>query len=160
MRPERDGTIGTMQPPGSHSLAPAAFALALVASAVTALPAVVPLTLPSGKVLQAEVMVSDEDRAMGLMFRPSLPLDRGMIFVFEAPEFHGIWMKNCKFPIDILWLDEQKQVVHVAESVPPCKAEPCPVYSPMRRAAYVIELNAGQARREKAVLGATVGFNP
>ncbi len=102
---------------------------------MTAAPAVVPLTLPSGKVLQAEVMVSDEDRAMGLMFRPSLPLDRGMIFVFEAPEFHGIWMKNCKFPIDILWLDEQKQVVHVAEAVPPCKAEPCPVYSSMRRAA-------------------------
>jgi hypothetical protein len=147
-----------MKPPGPHSLAPAALALALVASAVAALPAVVPLTLPSGKVLQAEVMVSDGDRAMGLMFRPSLPPDRGMIFVFEAPEFHGIWMKNCRFPIDILWLDEQKQVVHVAESVPPCKADPCPVYSPMRRAAYVIELNAGQARREKAVLGATVGF--
>ena len=41
----------------------------------------------------------------------------------------------------------------MAESVPPCKAEPCPVYNPMRRASYVIELNAGQARREKAVLG-------
>jgi uncharacterized membrane protein (UPF0127 family) len=159
MRPERDGTIGTMKPPGFHSLAPAALALGLFASAVTAAPAVVPLTLPSGRVLQAEVMVSDEDRAMGLMFRPSLPPDRGMIFVFETAGFHGIWMKNCKFPIDILWLDEQKRVVHVAESVPPCKAEPCPVYNPMRRAAYVIELNAGQARREKAVLGATVSFD-
>ena len=147
-----------MQPPRPHSLAPAAFALALVASAATALPAVVPLTLPSGKVLQAEVMVSDEDRAMGLMFRPSLPPDRGMVFIFETADFHGIWMKNCKFPIDILWLDEEQTVVHVAESVPPCKADPCPVYNPMRRASYVIELNAGQARREKAVLGATVRF--
>src|SRR6185503_247117 len=121
-------------------------------------PAVIPLTLPSGTVLQVEVMVKDEDRAMGLMFRPSLPKDRGMLFIFERPDFHGLWMKNCKFPIDIVWLDEERKVAHVAESVPPSKAEPCPVYSPLRRAAYVVELNAGVARREKAVLGSTFSF--
>src|SRR5262245_10179192 len=92
-------------------------ATALLASAVV--PAVIPLTLPSGKVLQVEVMVNDEDRAMGLMFRPSLAADRGMLFVFEEAAFHGIWMKNCKFPIDILWLDDQRKVVHLAENVPP-----------------------------------------
>lgn len=147
-----------MRAPLRHSLSLAAGALALAALA-GATPAVVPLTLPSGTVLQAEVMVSDEDRAMGLMFRPSLPLDRGMVFIFETADFHAIWMKNCKFPIDIVWLDEERRVVHVAEAVPPCKAEPCPVYNPMRRASYVIELNAGQARREKAVLGATIRFD-
>jgi uncharacterized protein len=134
-----------------------ASAVALATTAVGS-PAVIPLTLPSGTVLQVEVMVKDEDRAMGLMFRPSLPKDRGMLFIFERSDFHGIWMKNCKFPIDIVWLDEERKVVHLAESVPPCKAEPCPVYSPLRRAAYVVELNAGQARREKAVLGSTFGF--
>jgi uncharacterized protein len=103
-------------------------------------------------------MVNDQDRAMGLMFRPSLAADRGMLFVFEEPAFHGIWMKNCKFPIDILWLDDQRKVVHLAENVPPCKAEPCPVYEPLRRASYVVELNAGEARREKALLGASVSF--
>jgi len=95
---------------------------------------------------------------MGLMFRPSLPRDRGLLFVFERQDFHGIWMRNCKFPIDILWLDDQRSVVHVAEAVPPCKADPCPVYNPLRKAAYVVELNAGQARREKAVIGAMIGF--
>ena len=148
-----------MRAPRSYSLALAAAALAL-AGLAGATPAVVPLTLPSGKVLQAEVMVNDEDRAMGLMFRPSLPLDRGMVFIFETADFHSIWMKNCKFPIDILWLDEDKKIVHVAESVPPCKADPCPVYNPMRRASYVIELNAGQARREGAVVGSAVRFDP
>ncbi len=133
-------------------------AAAALATSAAATPAVIPLTLPSGTVLQVEVMVKDEDRAMGLMFRPSLPKDRGMLFIFERPDFHGIWMKNCRFPIDIVWLDEEKKVVHVAESVPPCKAEPCPVYNPLRRASYVVELNAGQAKREKAVLGATFGF--
>jgi uncharacterized membrane protein (UPF0127 family) len=134
-----------------------ASAVALATTAAGS-PAVIPLTLPSGTVLQVEVMVKDEDRAMGLMFRPSLPKDRGMLFIFERSDFHGIWMKNCKFPIDIVWLDEERKVVHLAESVPPCKAEPCPVYSPLRRAAYVVELNAGQAKREKAVLGSTFSF--
>jgi uncharacterized membrane protein (UPF0127 family) len=133
--------------------------LLLAAAAVAASPAVVPLTLPSGKVLKVEVMVSDQDRAMGLMFRRSLPRDRGMLFVFESSDFHGIWMKNCRFPIDIVWLDEERRVVSVTESVPPCKAEPCPVYEPLRRASFVVELNAGQARREKVMVGETVSFD-
>lgn len=130
----------------------------LAAPVALAGPAVIPLKLPSGKVLQTEVMVKDEDRQMGLMFRPNLPDDHGMLFVFSNVDFHGIWMKNCKFSIDILWLDESRKIVHVAEDVPPCNADPCPVYQPMQRAAYVVELNAGQARREKARLGAVVEF--
>ena len=130
-------------------------ALAVTAGAA---PAVIPLKLPSGKVLQTEVMVSDEDRQMGLMFRPSLPLDHGMLFIFAQPDFHGIWMKNCKFPIDIVWLDAERKVVHVAPKVPPCEAEPCPVYQPLQRASYVVELNAGQAGKEKAVVGSKLEF--
>jgi uncharacterized membrane protein (UPF0127 family) len=136
-----------------------ALMLAAAAGSTEAGPAVIPLTLPSGKVLQVEVMVKDEDRAMGLMFRPSLALDRGMLFIFDPPpDFHTIWMKNCKFPIDIVWLDDDKKVVHVAESVPPCAAEPCAIYQPLRKASYVVELNAGQARREKATVGSTLSF--
>lgn len=133
-------------------------ALLLAASPVAAAPGRAALTLPSGRVLEVEVMVSDQDRAMGLMFRPSLPEDKGMLFLFERADFHGIWMKNCRFPIDILWLDEDHRIVHVAEDVPPCEADPCPVYEPLRRARYVLELNAGQARREGAAVGATVSF--
>jgi uncharacterized protein len=121
-------------------------------------PEVIPLTLPSGKVLQVELMVKDEDRAMGVMFRPSLPEDHGLLFVFDQPDFHGFWMKNCRFPIDMVWLDADRRVVHVAESVPPCTKDPCPVYSPMRRASFVLEVSAGQARREKAAIGSRLEF--
>ena len=132
-------------------------ALALAAPAAAA-PPVIPLTLPSGRILHSEVMVNDADRAMGLMYRNSLAPDRALLFVFETAGFHGIWMKNCKFPIDIVWLDEKRKVVHVAAAVPPCRGEPCPVYQPLRRADYVIEMNAGAARRSGARLGATVKF--
>jgi uncharacterized membrane protein (UPF0127 family) len=135
------------------------FVVALVALAgASGSPELVPLTLPSGKVLQVELMVKDEDRAMGVMFRPSLPEDRGLLFVFDQPDFHGFWMKNCRFPIDMVWLDTERRVVHIAESVPPCTKEPCPVYAPMRKASSVLEVNAGQARREKAVIGSVLAF--
>jgi uncharacterized membrane protein (UPF0127 family) len=136
----------------------AAGGLAICVSSAPAAPEVIPLKLPSGAVLQTEVMIKDPERQMGLMFRPSLPRDRAMLFIFETVDFHGIWMKNCRFPIDIVWLDEQRKVVHVAEAVPPCKADPCPVYEPMQRAAYVVEMNAAQARQEKVALGATLDF--
>ena len=51
-------------------------------------------------------------------------------------------------------------MVHLAESVPPCTADPCPVYESLRKAAYVVELNAGQARREQVALGAQLSFEP
>jgi hypothetical protein len=138
----------------------AVVALLVVCAAAPAAagPAVIPLRLPSGKVLQSEVMVKDEDRAMGLMFRPSLRADHGMLFVFDEADFHTIWMKNCKFPIDIVWLDEDHRVVDIAPSVPPCKADPCPVYQPMRRSRYVVEMGAGQAGREKVGRGAVLEF--
>jgi uncharacterized membrane protein (UPF0127 family) len=133
-------------------------ALLLVASLAAAAPARTSLTLPSGRTIEVEVMVSDQDRATGLMFRPSLAHDKGMLFVFERADFHGIWMKNCRFPIDIVWLDEERRIVHVAEGATPCKADPCPVYDTLRRGLYVLELNAGQARQEGAIVGATVSF--
>jgi uncharacterized membrane protein (UPF0127 family) len=135
-----------------------AFGCALGPLKAPASPATIPLTLPSGHIFQTELMISDEDRAMGLMYRPSLPSDRALLFVFDSVDFHAFWMKNCRFPIDIVWLDEAKKVVHVAPRVPPCKADPCPNYQPMRKAAYVVEMNAGAAQKEKVALGATLGF--
>lgn len=132
--------------------------LALAALAGAAAPAIIPLTLPSGKVLQAELMRTPQERALGVMFRPSLPEDRGLLFLFDTLDFHSIWMKNCRFPIDIVWLDEQSTVVHVEEAAPPCAQEPCPVYETLRQALYVLELNAGQARREGVAIGSRLSF--
>jgi uncharacterized protein len=119
------------------------------------------LKLPSGKELRVELMVNPEDRARGIMFRPSLPEDRGLLFVFEEPGVYPFWMKNCRFAIDMIWLDEDRRVTYIADSVPPCKKDPCPSYGPSgpaRPALYVLEINAGQARREKVLVGTTLDF--
>jgi uncharacterized membrane protein (UPF0127 family) len=104
-------------------------------------------------------MLTPEEKALGLMFRPSLPADRALLFVNQRIDFHAIWMKNCRFPIDIVWLDDERRVVHVAEDVPPCRRDPCPSYAPMRKALYFIEMNAGVARREGLTIGTPLIFS-
>jgi uncharacterized membrane protein (UPF0127 family) len=105
----------------------------------------VQIFFPNGEVLTAELALTEEDRARGLMFRKDLNEDQGMLFVFEEEGRHAFWMKNMTFSIDILWLDRQKRIVHIEHRVPPCQNEPCPSYPPDYPALYVLELRAGAA---------------
>ena len=76
-----------------------------------------------------------------------------MLLVFPGSGFRSIWMKNVRFPLDLLWLDSSGRVVHVEENVPPCPEEPCPSYQPMRTASAVLELNGGDVSRLKIGFG-------
>jgi uncharacterized membrane protein (UPF0127 family) len=100
---------------------------------------------PNGEFITAELALSGEERARGLMFRESIAADQAMLFVFEEEAPHSFWMKNVGFPIDILWLDREKRIVHMARRVPPCRKDPCPTYSPLRPSGYVLELRAGRS---------------
>ncbi len=94
---------------------------------------------------QAAVMATPDERAKGLMSRPVLFEDEGMLFVFDKPGEYPFWMKNMNFPIDIIWLNEARRVVHIEANVPPCKKDPCPVYHPHALAQYALEIADGQA---------------
>ena len=118
----------------------------------------IPVGFPSGRKIQAELAETPDERARGLMFRDSLAADRGMLFIFPTPDFHGFWMKNCRFPIDIIWLSSEKKIVHIERAVPPCKEDPCPTYGPMRKARYVLEVVADFSRGEKLQLGDAIEF--
>ena len=84
----------------------------------------------------AELALSDEERAQGLMFREKIDEDQAMLFLFEEEDIHAFWMKNMRFAIDILWLDGEKRIVHIEKSVPPCLKDPCPSYTPAAAAAF------------------------
>jgi uncharacterized membrane protein (UPF0127 family) len=103
----------------------------------------VKIYLPGGKVVTAELAVTDEERARGLMFRETLLPDQGMLFVFRDDDFHSFWMKNTLIPLDLVWLDAARRVIHVEADVPPCRQDPCPTYGPKIPARYVLELNSG-----------------
>ena len=104
---------------------------------------------------ELEVSDTPATREMGLMHREVIQYDEGMLFVFDNPGRHRFWMKNTLIPLDILWLDEGKSVIHF-ESVNPCYKDPCPPVGPSsNNAKYVIELPAGSFVEE---IGTTVGF--
>jgi len=100
---------------------------------------------PNGKSVAAELAVTDEERARGLMFREKLLPDQSMLFVFEEEDQHSFWMKNTLIPLDMLWLDSDRRVIFIAANVPPCREDPCPSYGPSAPARYVLELKAGEA---------------
>ncbi len=111
------------------------------------------IELPSGTQITAEVAQTPARRTLGLMFREHLPPDRGMLLVFDSSDFHGIWMKNCRIPLDLIWMDRSGRVVHLEENAPPCEEIHCPSLYPARKALYVLELNAGMIRSEELRLG-------
>ncbi len=114
---------------------------------------------PGGTKISAEVADNPETRQIGLMFRDHLPYNRGMLFIFSEPGLHPFWMKNCKFPLDIIWLNESKEVIYISEATPPCQLGVCPSYGPTDKVAlYVIEVVAGFTEKERLKLGMKVKF--
>ena len=119
-------------------------------------PGVVWVLLPGGGKIRAEVADDPEERETGLMFRETLAAGAGMLLVFPSAGGWGIWMKNCRFPLDLLWLDARGRVVALEESAPPCAAEPCELYQPDVPATTVLEVASGTARREGLRVGSQV----
>ena len=105
-------------------------------------PAVV---LPDGAVVAVELATDDDTRQQGLMYRESLEPLKGMLFIFPAAGDYPFWMKNTMIPLDMLWIDDSRHIVHIEQDVPPCTADPCPSYPPGAKAKYVLELKAGEA---------------
>ncbi|WP_300618929.1 DUF192 domain-containing protein [Dokdonella sp.] len=118
---------------------------AALAAAIQSCAAKGPTVEINGKTYTIEIAEDDASRAHGLMERESMPADHGMLFVFQDDAPRAFWMKNCKFPQDMLFFDSQQRLISVQRNVPPCVADPCPAYSSGAPARYVLELNAGQA---------------
>src|SRR5690606_834585 len=98
--------------------------------------------------LLADIAETGEQVNKGLSVRDTLREDEGMLFVFKSSYPHSFWMKDMKFLIDIIWINEYHEVVHVEHSLEPCNnAIFCPSYRPDRNALYVLETVAGFAQK-------------
>lgn len=118
------------------------------------------ISTPNGAVIQAEIADTTEKRAKGLMYRDSLPKDCGMLFTFAEPQLWTFWMKNTRIPLDIIWMDGKKRIVHIERNVPTCSRidDGCPQYQPNDNAMYVLELAAGVADALKLQRGLVLKF--
>lgn len=97
------------------------------------------------KTTEISVKIADEplEREKGLMYQKALPENRGMLFVFPKEDYYSFWMKNTLIPLDIIFLNKNKNIVSIIKNVPPCKNDFCPLYQPKEKSQYVIEVNAG-----------------
>ena len=90
-------------------------------------------------VIQAEVALSIDERATGLMFRREMAANAGMLFRFEQPAVHCFWMKNTLLPLSIAFLTDDGSIVNIAEMKPQTTESHC-AERPVR---YALEMNQG-----------------
>ncbi len=96
--------------------------------------------------IKLEVAKTSREQQIGLSEHTSLADDRGMIFLYDKPDYYSFWMRNMKFPIDIIFLNGET-IVTVHKNVQPPKSETdgLPLYTSDEPANRVLELKAGKA---------------
>lgn len=98
-----------------------------------------------------DIATSEAAQQRGLGGREVLAQDEGMLFIFDKPAVRCMWMKDMNIPIDILWLDSTKKVTYIAPNVAPGSYPQ--QFCGDAKTKYVIELNAGEAKRAGIKLG-------
>jgi len=106
--------------------------------------------------IKAVIADTDQKRDLGLSGQPSLGQNQGELFIFDQPGLYDFWMKDMNFPLDIIWLDENKKIVDItanfATSTYPNKV------TSRTPAKYVLEINAGVSQEGAIKIGDVASF--
>ena len=108
---------------------------------------------PGERTFAIEVAVDADEQARGLMFRPALPADAGMLFIFEPPRPANFWMRNTMIPLDMIFIDDSGKVESIAERMDTYSERVSSSQSDVRA---VLEINGGLSRQLGSVPGAQV----
>src|SRR5690606_14750063 len=100
--------------------------------------------------LMVELADNDKERALGLMNRPSLDQDKGMLFVFDDAQPRSFWMKDTLIPLDMIFIREDGTVLSIYRRAQPHDPTQISSGGPARA---VLEINGGQAD----ILGIAIG---
>ncbi|MBP6019985.1 MAG: DUF192 domain-containing protein [Burkholderiaceae bacterium] len=102
--------------------------------------------------VQAEVAATESSRSFGLMHRPSLLPNHGMLFVFDSAAGHCFWMKNTPLPLSIAFIAENGSILNIADMQPYSEDGHCPIAP----ALYALEMQQGWFRDRKIQAGEQV----
>lgn len=112
--------------------------------------------------LVVDVVKDRSSREEGLSNRDSIGVNEGMLFIFDNSDYHTFWMKDMKFPIDIIWISGN-QIVSIDKNVPPEPGTPreeLTIYTPEERVDKVLEIKAGRSNTLRIEEGDTINFEP
>ena len=107
----------------------------------------------NGHEVKVEIADTPAKRTQGLSGRESLAENAGMIFIFPEPKIQNFWMKDMKFPIDIIWIRQTAdgdRVVGFVENAPPASGQSennLTIYSSPENVDRVLEINAGLVKK-------------
>ncbi len=110
------------------------------------------------KTLIARIADNMVKRGRGLSDTPALAENECMLFIFPYMGKHTLWMRGMRFSIDVIWLDEKKQVVDTRANLRPSAFFDFSTHSPRLLAKYVIELPAGFITRNRVNVATKVSF--
>jgi uncharacterized membrane protein (UPF0127 family) len=106
--------------------------------------------------IRAEVAADFSSRGRGLMYRKSLAQNAGMLFIFDGPAIHCMWMKNTYIPLSVAFLDDKGEIINIADMQPHNEQSHCAV----RPALYALEMTQGWFAQRGIKAGAKLGGLP
>jgi uncharacterized protein len=109
-----------------------------------------------GTVFRAELAKTNEEQQIGLSKKISLLENEGMLFLFEKPRYQSFWTKGMQFPIDILFIKDNKIVSLVENASPIAENQNTPLYTADVPVDEVLEINGGLAKKYGIKIGDTV----
>ncbi len=107
------------------------------------------------KEIWVEVAKTPEERNRGLMGRKYLGKDEGMLFIFEAEDYHSFWMKNTLIPLSIAFLDGDGRIVWMTDMKPLTLDS----HVPPKPTLYALEMNKGWFSKNGINAGDVVRFS-
>lgn len=116
-----------------------------------------PVRMGSG-VYHLRVADDEAERTQGLSGVTKLGPNEGLLMKFEGDALWGIWMKDMKIPLDIIWLDKNKQVIYIVKGATP-EHSTLTTFEPKTPARYVIELPAGGVDQAAIKTGTVADFD-
>lgn len=114
----------------------------------------------NNKTFNVDVAETEDQKGKGLSIYKNIPENKGMVFLFSKQDYYNFWMKDMKFPIDIIYIRENK-IVEIFENVLPPNSpdEKLEIVRPKEKADRVLEINANLSNKYNFRKGDVVNFN-
>jgi len=118
-------------------------------------PAVTIKTAREDVLFHLQIARTPEERANGLIGRPTLAADAGVLFVFPTAAAQGLATTNNLFPVDFVFIGPERRIAGIVENVKPGSSTPRGIRAPSR---FVLEIRAGAAAKFGIRPGQAVEF--